>query len=162
MKENLFKVLSTLAILVGLFLVAYELRQTKILTEAQLTSSYYSLVQQSRAAFFEEETLEALVKSCEEKPLNLRDAYVLDAYFTDMLSHVGLLVQIQRFGLAVDPKYSAKVQFGRVFSHEAGVRYWKTNREDYNPKMREYGDEILSKGVRTSCKVKLSEIIEDE
>ena len=59
-----FQTISMLAILVGVFLVAYEVRQTRALDLAQLASEGYSLIAHRRLTLLGDEPLDALMKSC--------------------------------------------------------------------------------------------------
>lgn len=68
------KTISTLAILVGVFLVAYELRQTRELNLAQLASEGMLITSQGRIALWGDEPLETLAKTCSEEPLSRKEA----------------------------------------------------------------------------------------
>lgn len=164
MREYLIQVVSTIAILVGLGLVVYELRQSRLIAETQTIQDYYDMVQTTRNSFWEDGTLEALEKSCKEEDLTIKDAIVLDGYFSELLSHVSRQVRLQRSGFSDNPlyaKYAAEAQFPRVFAHEAGIRYWKSNRTDYNEQIRGYGDEILERNQFASCEEKMNAIVGD-
>ena len=69
MRDYLFQGVSTVAILIGLGLVVYELRQSRLIAEVQIIQDYYTMVQASRNAFWEDGTLEALEKSCDGEAL---------------------------------------------------------------------------------------------
>jgi hypothetical protein len=132
-----------------------------MLSESQLIHDYYSLVSSSRNAFWEDKTLEAVAASCAGESLDIQDGIVLDAYFTELLSHVSRQVRMEKMGFDLNPHYTAIVQFNRVFSHEAGVRYWHAFRHEYNEQIQRYGDEILNAGEFESCALRTAKIVED-
>ena len=161
MRDYITQVISTIAIILGLGLVIYELRQTRLIAEVQVIQEYFNIVQTSRNAFWEDGTLEALAKSCEAEALTTKDAIVLDAYFSELLSHVSRQVTMERTGFTDNPnlaKFAAEVQFARVFAHEAGIRYWLDQRDQFNPLMRGFGDEILKRNQFRSCQEKMTAI----
>ena len=80
------------AVLLGLGLVIWELRQTRDIAEAQLISDGYSQATQVHTSMFGEQAAEVLAKSC-ENPEELSDSE-LQVLFRIHLAHVNLARRI--------------------------------------------------------------------
>ena len=83
-----FQSAQLLAIIVGVFLVAYELRQAREISQAQIASDGWALGSDERNTLIGDHGLEAVVKGCYDEPLSPKESYAAWMWFTQISSRV--------------------------------------------------------------------------
>ena len=86
MKETWLHAISAAAIVVGVILVVYELRQTRQLAEAQLLNDFLIQITGQQTALWGENAADVLVRACEDENLSKADSLILYTYFQEVLS----------------------------------------------------------------------------
>lgn len=130
------KTISTLAILVGVFLVAYELRQTRELNLAQLASEGMLITSQGRIALWGDEPLETLAKTCSEEPLSRKEAMFFHFYYAEQFGKARRLKFVQEAHPEYDwiPEARSILRIG-IFDSLRGRRWWEAISTSYDPEM---------------------------
>ncbi len=123
--SNWFQIISNVAIIFGLGLVAYELNQSKQLASAQFSIQSVERLTSIRIAMMGEDPREALAKAAlHPADLNERDVVALDAYYESIVMG---WVSLRRYSQIADietPWRSAIVDsVQRHFSSEPGRRW---------------------------------------
>ena len=107
MKESWLHAISAAAIIVGVILVVYELRQTRQLAEAQLLTDLLSQLTQQQSSLWGENAADVLVRACENENLSKSDSLILYTYFQEVLTRSARLHALNDLGFTY---YSAKAQ----------------------------------------------------
>ena len=124
-------VLGNLGLILGLFLVGYQIKQTNDLAKAQMVNEGYALGMAADVAFIGEQGAEVLAKAdYQSSDLSDQDILVLERWFRMLLGQqmrnthmreVGLAVTSDAFG-AWDLAFDINSAFGRM--------YWDASKDD--------------------------------
>lgn len=136
---------TVVAIVVGLGLVVFELRQTKALSEANFVATRYQTNTQVNSPFYGEDAASALVKAClDPASLTPEQKLIIDIYYWDTINIHAMTEQTSSVaGLAIDLDRSRAVTLSRVFGTAAGREWWDRHRLRIDPELRAVGDEQL-------------------
>ena len=107
MKESWTHTISAAAVIVGVILVVYELRQTRQLAEAQLLTDFLIQLTQQQSSLWGENAADVLVRACENENLSKSDSLILYTYFQEVLSRSQRMHALNDLGFTY---YSAKAQ----------------------------------------------------
>lgn len=132
-------VLSNVALVGGLLLVAVQIRQNTAITRAQLVNDYFLADMELELAMMGEDPAASFTKAVfDPGTLNEYDAAVLDRYFNYGLVQVSRLRQMDELGLA-DEGWEERIRYLRWhLGNEAGRRWWGQIRADGS------GDEFVA------------------
>jgi hypothetical protein len=93
-------VATNIAVLIGVLLVAYELRQNAELARLEMTQTRISANQQAEAAFFDPRVSEVWVKSFKEpETMTLAEIRAMDSYLAIHLNQMMRVYEQEREGL---------------------------------------------------------------
>ena len=158
--ESTVQIGSTLAILIGLTLVVWELKQTRDLTEAQLISDSLITRQQSNVSLMGENPIAAISKAC------TASAHLTEEEFHVVRLHyqTKLLESIRRIEIAEasalfdesDWKENATLEFSTIAQTEFGRWWWQVVRSSYlpfQPELVAFGDEVIEASPAPDCRV---------
>ncbi len=127
MKRDWFQTLSNLALILGVAMVIYELRQTRDFTEAELLTVEVSRISDRLLAKMGDAPMSALTKSVHDpEELTEEEIVVLDAYYNLIVlnwTSLKLTRELIGLGATVGVEESVRLQARRVFSSEPGRRW---------------------------------------
>ena len=148
--------LAALAIVAGLILVVWELKQNRALAEADLTTQAYGQIQSSWLTFVGEDSSAVVTKACLE-PKELSDAEVgiywahIQLQYFNMTRNV-YVESIAGFGSSIDEwirsdmKYYLGTRLGRWEFDQFG--------ESWHPTMKRIATELIDGDMVVPCEVK--------
>ena len=132
---ELLHVIGNFAILVGLVIVAYEIRQNSVIARAELAALYltnWSEIDRSRQ---DAEFAAVLAKSMDRhEDLTLDEMVQLDGYLYTVINQLNMDRSMYRFGIFRDPLQgeaaaAAQDELNTPFAQA----WWASFREEYNP-----------------------------
>ena len=85
---NVIQITTGLAVLVGIGLVVWELRQTRQFMEFELVDRTFAEALETRRSEIGEDVMSSYAKACAGEVLSQKDRLVLDRYFLMMFSLV--------------------------------------------------------------------------
>ena len=146
------QIVTGITIVIGLFLVFWELQQARELAKAQLISDNVANVVAHRTALMGENPADIINKACVQPgDLTGQDIEVLNAYFWNLLSTP---MNIRSIGVATGLYTPDEWQsyYPGLFSVIAGIpygRYWWRNIESFfmriDPELAEFGNEFMAR-----------------
>ena len=147
--------IASVAVLIGLGFVAWELRQNREATTSQLSSDGIQFTSQQELALFGEEPSEVLAKAC-FSPDELTDAdlFRLNGIYAMRLFSIDRLITMEQRGSFYPDGYwhvYADNHFSLIFDTSVGRNYWLLFRESWRDEIVEYGDEILANAGDPDC-----------
>ncbi len=152
---NWIQILTGSAVLLGLGLVIWELRQSREVAIAQLTSEGYGIAMGRTISEMGENPGASLVKACEDPAsLTSTELVVLNAFHKSLLNEVMRAFRIeQRSGLYEGTwKQIANGGFGGIFQTAAGRVWWEKERQSLPEEVSEVGESILkSEPLHLEC-----------
>jgi hypothetical protein len=152
---NWIQLITSIAVLLGLGLVVWELQQNREATMSQLSSDHYQIAAQERAAVLGENAANALAKAC-FKPTELTDAelVVLDHFYNGMINRVHRMLALSRRGGFYSDDYW-KDRMGNLdllFVSKPGRAYWTSVASVWvDPELRAAGDRYLADWSFPTC-----------
>ena len=139
--------LAAVSVLIGVFLVVYELRQSREIVMSQLTNDSYFYESGLDLKIAGEEPAKALSRACKEPDsLTTEDLIRLEAIYSHRLMYVDRHINLARRGSFYEEdawKEYAPSQFGPIFSTKVGQNYWRQVRQWMQKDLREFGDNFL-------------------
>lgn len=97
--EATVQIITCVALVIGLMLVIWELRENREATRSLLTSEAMAFYSSLNTAVMGEETADVLAKACERPDeLTASDYYVLDNYYAEILNRYRRIEMLQRRG----------------------------------------------------------------
>ncbi len=153
------QIFATLGIILGLVLVGYELRQTRQLTRAQLTSENLSQAIQISLARAGENPESVISKACQDQALSPEELVVFDAVMTAHAQGALRLWFIQQLSGFNREKYylGVRADLAAIFETDAGRRWWKAGKPGYPQDFRKFGQEWMASFTDTAaCRKRLA------
>ena len=143
---NWFQFVSMVAVMVGLILVIWELRQAREIVAAQIGADAFILMSQQSAAVMGEDAAKAIAKACDHpESLTTEEMVVLSSYYAQLIQRIRRTFIIDRRSdiLEGDGGWQqwAALNFSAVFSTSFGRWWWNTTA--WEPEIKGVGDEIL-------------------
>jgi hypothetical protein len=123
------QVVTVVAVLVGLGLVVWELRQNRDATLSQLSNDYWHFASQERAALFGEDAAHVLAKACHAPTeLTESDLIILEQYYEGFIARINRMMILRERGgfYARDQWREALFGLDILFMSEPGRAYWKS------------------------------------
>ena len=118
---------TNLAVLVGVFLLVYELRQNAELARLEMTQTQISAFQQAEQSFFDLGLNQVWVKSFKEpENMTLAEIRAMDAYFAIHLNQMFRVYSLERAGLIESGETTRWMQgdFPFLFGNRFGKAWW--------------------------------------
>ena len=144
---NWVQIFTGIAVLVGLGLVVWELRQSREIALAQLTSDFYMMNSQHNSALMGENPAEVIEKACDSPEELTKSEYrVLRSRFGEVLDRMRRSRSIaEQSGLMSDDEWRtwATGNFGVIFNTHPG-RAWWDDQSWLPPDIRQSGNRILA------------------
>ena len=159
-KENWFQTVSALAVIGGLMLVYYELRQAHNIGYAQMASDAYVMISQERSALLGEEPLEALAKACAQQSLSEKEAWVLHYSFIQLVNHKERVKWVHDTAYP-ELDWKGGGAFVELFLTPTGRNWWTEIgvNAGFHPEVVEVGNRALEQMRDFDCKVIVEAII---
>lgn len=152
---NVIQLITGLALLIGLVLVFFELRQAKALSLAELSSEGYSEIMSEFRSVMGENPAPVIAKAClEPDKITPDEQVVLTAYYNLKIAHIErlrVLELVAEFG--VPWPMLAREQLARVLETEAG-RSWFEQRFRVDTELYAIGQTLLQ--TDTDCRDRYS------
>ena len=146
--------LTSLAIILGLGLVVYELRQTKVLVRTELASEYNASWDERRFTIMGEDPASVIEKAC-TKPdsLTIRDIVVYQDYLSDLWGRAWRLWHLEGIAeLGINWEEEARFNIRNTLGSAHG-RWYARNlaRNVWGDELANIGDEFLEAGNYNDC-----------
>ncbi len=150
---------TSIAVVLGIALVIWELQQNRNIAAAQLTSDIYAYLLQQNVALMGEEAADALAKACDE-PANLttKEKIILSEHYQGILNRIRRAADIESnsgINYLTEGKFQQVVEsnFRLIFFLEYG-RWWWASGIAYtlDKKVKAVGDSILAESPPSQCK----------
>lgn len=139
------QLIAAIGVLIGLLLVAYELRQEHELVRAQLVSETFAATQELRSSFQNPNVTRACVTAyTSPETLTIEEQVILDEYFANVIAVVvGRNMAMVDQGLfdAVYMDNNARIAARVIFASDYGREWWAVRREKYVSVLRDFIDE---------------------
>lgn len=140
---NWAQLVTVLAVVIGLVLVVFELRQARALARTQIIADQYAQIIQHRNTVMGENPARSIDKACNAPDsLSTEDVEVLVNYYYSLHSLVDRIRSVAEIGYFYeDEEYEQfSVLYGQILDTHFGRFWWTDMRvilETYNPKMYE-------------------------
>ena len=160
---NWVQIITSVAVLVGLGLVVFELNQTRTLVKTQLTSDGFIIGVQQELALLGDNPGEALTRACmEPETLTPQDVLLLDRLHRGTMSQVErvrVMQQIAGFGL--EWEVVAQYSIARIVSTPFGRAWWDaTGNYAASAEVAALGNEVRDNArVLPECEALVTEIL---
>lgn len=135
---------ANLGVLLGLFLVAAQIRQNTEITKAQVANDWFVADMQLELSMMGENPAPSWVKAVySPDELDQADAAVLDRYFNYGLVQIQRLERMHELGLADDHWQDRIGYLGWHLGNDVGRRWWFHFKQGFSPEFSAMVDEIL-------------------
>ena len=135
---------ANIGVVVGLILVAIQIKQNTRITRAQITNDYYLADMELELAMMGENPAIPWTKSVyTPDELTKEDAVVLDRYFNYGLIQIRRLRRMQEMGLADDDWKKRMSYLGWHLGNEVGRRWWEYGKNSFPNDFVKTVDDIL-------------------
>ena len=157
---NWVQITATVGVIIGVAVVVIELRQAKVLAEAEITAQFFAESAQNARAQMGENPAFILSKAC-LRPSEVTDEelFVLDGYFSTqwaLADRTYRLEMIAEFGLPWQDISRKTLQ--RVARLEHGRKWLAHHVSFFNPNFEEVVSEMLKENENTSCEDFLNDL----
>ena len=150
---DVFQLVTSLAVVVGLVLVVIELRQAREIAVTQQNNQVTALASSMALAEAGEILPEALAKSCEApESLTGPELIAMNGYFLNQLYSIVAVYRDERVGISGSTPWRdyAHATFPAIFFTSAGRAWWRGGSLDKIPsEIIKLGDEILGNSPKT-------------
>jgi hypothetical protein len=150
---NIIHFITNLAVLIGVLLVAYELRQNTITSRIQNTTESFGALIDFSNAFLGEEPGVILSKAClDNDNLTPEDKVVLAAMFRSRMLLTGRNTQIERIGnFGRNTENNIRTAFAALFNYQYFREQYLKQKEDMPEHYVVIADDILSNFEPLDC-----------
>ncbi len=148
------QVITAIAIVIGLGLVIWELRQAREATQSQLSSDAFTIMSDLSTALLGEHPTDVLAKACDAPDTMTRaELILLDQYYFQILSRLMRMRTLSQRGSFYSEDYwrDSLSVLVLLFETHAGRAYWKTSADYVGPEIKAAGDQYLSTWKEQSC-----------
>ena len=150
--SNLAQLVTSVAVLVGLGLVVWELRQTQEIAKAQQATDGFAIFSQRVQAMMGDSSAHSVAKACDEPDsLTTEDMVILNAVYTETLNNMRQIYTVQLVSgeLAIYKWEEWSGNFRIIFATEYGRWWWKTT--SWEVEIKEAGDRFLKEHKFPPC-----------
>ena len=152
------QIVSSLALLIGIGLVIWELQQSRELAEAQFISDGFQSLHDSNLVMQGENAAEVFARACDDPAsLSSEDARVMEALVWNKMLLIGRRQALFRasgfFGEDSETGWSAFAgsNLRSIFSTQFGRDWWKTTKQFWGAEVTAIGDEVLAQLGSPGC-----------
>ena len=153
--KNSIDVLTSIAIVVGLGLVIWELRQNHEATMSTLSSAGYEINVQTDVALLGEQAADVLAKACDSPgELSRRELIVLHAYYRHIALRLQRVKDLADRGSFYDStgwEGYVEIWLSQILATIPGQAYWRTIGWP-DPEVQAAGNDLLERLDTASCK----------
>ena len=150
-------------VVVGLILVALQIKQNTQITKAQITNDYYIADMELELAMMGENPAVPWAKSIyEPNEITIEDAVILDRYFNYGIVQIKRLRRMQEMGLADDDWKKRLSYLGWHLGNEVGRRWWEYSKVGMPDEFVKTVDGILADREYHANKDLLDSLLPDE
>ena len=153
--SNIVQVLSTVSIAIGIFLVIYEIRQTREIAMAQIAVSNTDASLQVYLALGGEDPSPLMSKAClSPDQVTAQDLSTLDAVFSAFVARAAREVIVVIYSDLSEEwrrETAAALWLERLFWTEHGRWWWDANKSRYAPALVSLGDWVKGEIGSVSC-----------
>ena len=144
--SGLLTLTANVGVLIGLILVAAQIKQNTEITKAQVANDWFLADMQLELAMMGENPAASWTKAVYTPgELTHRDAAVLDRYFNYGLVQLQRLQQMNELGMAHD-RWKDRISYLRWhLGNDVGRRWWAHFKDGFPPDFAATVDEILEK-----------------
>ncbi len=126
-------VLGNLGLILGLFLVGYQIKQTNDLAKAQMTNEAYALSLAADLAIIGEQGPEVLAKAdYQSSDLSDQDILVLERLFRVLIGQQMRNAYMREVGLTATSEHFGASDLAFDFNSAFGRMYWDFSKNDLN------------------------------
>lgn len=150
---NMVQLLTGLAVIFGLILVIWELRQTREIAKAQLSADSFALYVGGIRAVMGENGARAWAKACDEPDsMTTEDMLVMNLALVENLNRMrSTYIQQQVSEDLTSSQWDDwNGNFSNIFSTEFGKWWWKSQ-QFWEPEIVDEGNRILREGKFGTC-----------
>jgi hypothetical protein len=152
---NWIQMVTGVAVIIGLGLVVWELRQSRDATLSQLSSEYWHFASQERVAIFGEDAANVLAKACHQ-PMELTesDLVILEQYYEGLIARIDRMMILRERGgfYGTDQWREAIPILDTLFMSQPGRAYWASVASSWvNPEIYAAGNELLANWNQPMC-----------
>jgi hypothetical protein len=152
---NAVQSITGIAVVVGLALVIYQLRQDREFTRVQQANDAYAAYGSSVRSGIGEKGAEAWAVACDEPDgLSTEQMIVMSRMLTDQLNRVRAVYTRQMIAedlISFDWKSAVPGNFGAIFSTEFG-RWWWSTQQHWEPEIVRAGNDYLRDNEIMECR----------
>jgi hypothetical protein len=138
--------LTSIALMVGLVLVIWELRQARDATLSELASQGFQIISQTNNSILGEEPIRVLTKACDSPDtLTREDLLMLRTYYQELMSRQIRIQWINKWGGFYSDEIAASTKLGvwyELYYTKPGRAFWRSAFAD--PELRMVGDRAFS------------------
>ena len=152
-KLNISIQIATLATVVaGVALVVYELREARLMSQAQLASDAFALYQTRQLATVGEDLAQTLGRACfEPESLTPEDGFVLNDFFNAHWNGVFRLARMELFDFDVPASTRAQATLETILSFPSGETWYRLNKGLFSDEFQRSAEKIISNKSRMTC-----------
>jgi hypothetical protein len=144
------QLVTNIGVILGLLIVVYEVRETRVLTQAQLASDAWTLHAGTNAMVAGESLPETLARACfRPNELTEKDTVVLNAYFNNVWNPVTRLQYIEEFGFDTPIETLIQAQAATITATQAGIEWYKL--QQFPDRVRLLADEVADDANGRLC-----------
>ena len=152
---------AALGVIIGLVLVAMELRQESNLTRAEMGFEYHGAIEDVHRSLQSETTSRAMAVACENPlEMTMQDHFIVESFFTQAWTALFSRENyMQLRGVFVDDlQISASWVAGLMFGCEYGRDWYRVNRQTVFEPLLPYLDEMLESGAQRNWQERVDEL----
>ena len=137
--------LTSIALIIGLALVVWELQQARDATTSELYSQGFQIISDSNNTILGEDAAQVLLKACDSPAeLSREELFILQTYYEDLLNRQRRIQWISRQAGFYSDEIASSTDLGvwhGIFSTEPGRAYWRSTVVE--SELRAVGDAAL-------------------
>ncbi|MEM7097589.1 MAG: hypothetical protein AAF541_04960 [Pseudomonadota bacterium] len=146
------QVFTLLAVVVGIALVVYELREARLMSQAQLSSEAFALHEQRYLTTAGEDLAQTLETACfNPSELTPKDAFILSDYYHAQWNSVRRLTNMENFGFDVPANPLATATLENILSFPSGLAWYRANQSWVHERYRLVAEKIMENPNQLSC-----------
>jgi len=152
---------AALGVIIGLVLVAVELRQESNLTRAEMGFEYHGAIEAVHRSLQSETTSRAMAAACENPlEMTMQDHFIVESFFTETWTALfSREYYMQLRGVFVDDlQISVSWVADLMFGCEYGRDWYRVNRQEVFEPLLPYLDERLESGAHRNRQESLDEL----
>ncbi len=159
--SDFVQIVTGVAVLIGLGLVVFELRQARTLTQSQLASEGMALIHSRHLAVIGEDLASTLARACTAPTtLSKKDGLLIDHYFKARWAEIDRVYAVTSFGFEIpsrEPALEALIQ--RIMSYPQGKAWIAYNKPELLQRAIEIAERTSTDSDSYECASYLGDLI---